>query len=155
MRKEMEAMTQREQKQGAVPKPKRGPSPPVHDRPPAPLEGPTRGPRVQYGFVWWPPVDIQETDDAYVFTSELAGLDREDVTIDLMGNELAISGEVKQETSADVAGEEQSTGAPFAYSILLPTAVEADAVDASLENGVLKLTVSKPAPSQRRRIELR
>jgi HSP20 family protein len=153
----MEAMTRRElqQEQGAAPKQKRGPSPAVHGRPPAPpLEGPTPGPTVHYGFVWWPPVDIEESDEAYVFTSDLAGVDRKDVTIDLTGNELAISGEVKHDESPG-AGEQPSTGAPFAYSITLPEPVEADAVDASLENGVLKVIVPKLEPSQRRRIELR
>ena len=45
--------------------------------------------------------------------------------------------------------------APFAYSITLPEAVDADAIDASLENGVLKVTVPKSKLSQRRRIELK
>jgi HSP20 family protein len=154
----MEAMTRRElqQEQGTAPEQKRGPSPAVHDRPPAPpLEGPTRGPTVHYGFVWWPPVDIEESDEAYVFTSDLAGVDRKDVTIDLTGNELAISGEVKQNEPLGVVGEQPSPGAPFAYSITLTEPVEADAVEASLENGVLKVTVPKLDPSERRRIELR
>jgi HSP20 family molecular chaperone IbpA len=42
-----------------------------------------------------------------------------------------------------------------AYSIRLPEPVEADAVDASLEDGVPEVTVPKPKPTRRRRIELR
>jgi HSP20 family protein len=135
---------------------RRPPWSPAHRGPLAsPLEGPTPGPTVHYGFVWWPPVDVEETDEAYVFTSDLAGVDRDDVTIDLTGNELAISGEVKNEQPSDVAGEQPTSGARFAYSIRLPEPVEADAIDASLEHGVLKVTVPKPKPSQRRRIELK
>ena len=119
----------------------------------SPLEGPAHGPTVHYGFVWWPPVDLEETDEAYVFTSDLAGVDRNDVTLELTGNELAISGEVKKEEPSDV--DRPRAGAPFAYSITLPEPVDAGAVDASLENGVLKVIVPKPAPAQRRRIELK
>ena len=121
----------------------------------SPHGGPARGPTVHYGYVWWPPVDVEETDEAYVFASDLAGVDRNDVTIELTGNELAISGEVKKEERSDVVPEQPRRGAPFAYSITLPESVDADAIDASLENGVLKVTVPKSKPSQRRTIELK
>ena len=62
---------------------------------------------------------------------------------------------MKKEERSDVVREQVTRGAPFAYSITLPEAVDADAIDASLENGVLKVTVPKSEPSQRRRIELK
>lgn len=52
-------------------------------------------------------------------------------------------------------GEHPADPAPLAYSITLPEPVDADAIDASLETGVLKVTVPKSKPSQRRRIELK
>jgi HSP20 family protein len=130
---------------------------PEKNRPalPLPPHGPTRGPTVHYGFIWWPPVDLEETDEAYVFSSDLTGVDRNDLTIELTGTELAISGEVKREERSDVVRGQVSTGAHFAYSITLPEPVEADAIDASLENGVLKIVVPKPKPSQRQRIALK
>ena len=90
-----------------------------------------------------------------MFASDLAGFDRKDVTIELIGNELEISGEVKKEERSDVVREQLRQRAPFAYSTTLPEAVDADAIDASLENGVLKVTVPKSDLSQRRRIELK
>ena len=39
--------------------------------------------------------------------------------------------------------------------IMLPEAVNTDAIDASLETGVLKVTVPKSKPSRRRIIELK
>src|SRR5581483_7376594 len=45
---------------------------------------------------WSAPVDIEETDDAYVVEVELPGVKLEDVDIELVGNELTITGEAKQ-----------------------------------------------------------
>src|SRR3954465_4006601 len=45
---------------------------------------------------WTPPVDIEEEDDAYVIEAEVPGAKREDVNIELQGNELAITGEIKE-----------------------------------------------------------
>ena len=146
-------MSQRalQQKQETAPEKKH----PTLPSPPPRRHSPTRGPTVHYGFVWWPPVNLEETDETYVFASKLAGFDRNDVTIELTGNELAISGEVKHEERPDVVRDQPGPSAPFAFSITLPEPVEADAIDASLENGVWKVIVPKPEPSQRRRIELK
>src|SRR5918999_3185707 len=57
------------------------------------------------GFAWGPPteaggwsplVDIEEQDDAYVLEAELPGVKREDVNIEVVGNELQITGEIKE-----------------------------------------------------------
>src|SRR5882762_12009496 len=45
---------------------------------------------------WTPFVDIEEGDDAYVLEVELPGVQRDDVNIELVGNELMISGELKE-----------------------------------------------------------
>ena len=46
---------------------------------------------------WLPAVDVEETDDAYVFSAELAGLNKDDVEISLEDNVLTLSGERKSE----------------------------------------------------------
>jgi len=106
--------------------------------PPEPF---TRVPAVRYGYIWWPPVDIEETPDAYVVSAELAGVDRNDIEIELQGSEVIVSGKV--------------SAGPFAYSVTLPEPVEADDVDARLEDGILKLTDPKAERSHHRKIELK
>ena len=42
----------------------------------------TRWPAVRYGDIGAPPVDVEETDEAYVLEAELPGVQRKDVDID-------------------------------------------------------------------------
>ncbi|WP_235609310.1 Hsp20/alpha crystallin family protein, partial [Frankia casuarinae] len=42
------------------------------------------------------PVDIEETDDAYIVELELPGVRGRDVSIDLQDNELRVTGEIKE-----------------------------------------------------------
>jgi HSP20 family protein len=104
---------------------------------------------------WSPPVDLEETDDAYVVEAELPGVKREDVNIELVGNELAITGEVReQERTGTLRRKTRRTGR-FDYRLSLPSHVDPEKVDASLSEGVLKVKVPKSERAQRRRIEIR
>ena len=115
----------------------------------------TRWPAVRSGDIWAPPVDVEETDEAYVLEAELPGVQRKDVDIELVGNELAISGEVKETKRDGVVRRQTRRSGPFAYRITLPEPVNAEDVDASLRNGVLKVTVPKSERAQRRKIQLK
>jgi HSP20 family protein len=104
---------------------------------------------------WSPLVDLEETDDAYVVEADLPGVKREDVNIELVGNELAITGELKEsERKGTIRRRARRTGR-FDYRLSLPSHVDAEKVEASLSDGVLKLRVPKSERAQRRRIEIR
>jgi HSP20 family molecular chaperone IbpA len=45
---------------------------------------------------WAPPLDIEEQDDAYVIEAEVPGVTKDDVNIELVSNELTITGEIKE-----------------------------------------------------------
>jgi HSP20 family protein len=77
------------------------------------------------------------------------------VTIDFVGNELAVSGYAKEDPRLAASDERTKRGAPFAFSITMPAPIDADGVDAALVNGVLKVIVPKSKPSEYRRIELK
>ena len=104
---------------------------------------------------WSPPVDIQETDDAYVVEADVPGVRPEDVTIELEGRELRITGEYgTEEGDGDGDGDAQRirrTGR-FDYRITLPGEVDSEATTANLENGVLRLRLPKASASRRQRI---
>src|SRR5688572_26485799 len=60
---------------------------------------------------WSPLVDVEETVDAFVFEADLPGVKREDVTIEVDGNELRISGEARErERTGEVRRRTRMTG---------------------------------------------
>jgi HSP20 family protein len=103
---------------------------------------------------WSPLVDLEEGDDAYVVEADLPGVKREDVNVELVGNELAIAGEIKEpERKGTVRRQSRRTGR-FSYRVSLPSHLDPEKVEAKLEDGVLKVTVPKSERAQRRRIEI-
>ena len=103
---------------------------------------------------WSPPVDLEELDDAYVVEADLPGVKREDVNVELVGNELTITGEMKeQERKGTVRRQSRRTGR-FDYRLSLPSHVDPEQVEAKLSDGVLKLRIPKSERAQRRRIEI-
>jgi HSP20 family protein len=104
---------------------------------------------------WSPLVDVEETDDAFVFEAELPGVKREEVNIELVGNELAITGEIKErEPKGHVRRRARRTGR-FDYRVSLPAQVDPEQIEASLAEGVLTVRVPKSERAQRRRIEVK
>jgi HSP20 family protein len=104
---------------------------------------------------WSPPVDLEETDDAYVVEAELPGVKREDVNIELVGNELMITGEVREQERAGTLRKKARRTGRFDYRLGLPSHVDPEKVEASLSDGVLKVRVPKSERAQRRRIEIK
>ena len=112
-------------------------------------------PRLMEGPSWSPMVDIEERDDAYVIEAELPGVKRQDVNIELMGNELAITGEIKErERKGAVRRRTRRTGR-FEYRVTLPNQVDAEKIEAGLDQGVLTVRVPKSEREQRRKIEIK
>jgi HSP20 family protein len=112
-------------------------------------------PRLAEGTSWSPMVDIEEQDDAYVIEAEVPGVKRQDVNIELVGNELAITGEIKErERKGAVRRRTRRTGR-FEYRVTLPNQVDAEKIEASLDQGVLTVRVPKSEREQRRKIEIK
>lgn len=104
---------------------------------------------------WSPLVDLEEEDDAYVLEAEVPGAKRENVNIEVVGNELAVSGEVRErEHTGTVRRRTRRTGR-FEYRVRLPDPVDAEQVDAKLDDGVLTIRVPKAERAHRRRIEIK
>jgi HSP20 family protein len=105
---------------------------------------------------WAPALDIAEGTDAYLVTVELPGVKLDDLEITLEDGLLTIQGE-RQFTSESSEEQfhrvERSSGA-FRRSITLPAHVEADEVEASMEDGVLGILVPKADEAKPERIQV-
>jgi len=101
---------------------------------------------------WIPAVETDETDDAYVVRAELPGMKREDVEVELRGNELRINGEITEEESGKTL---RSRHGRFAYRMSLPADADADKADAELADGILTVRLPKAPQAQSRRIEIK
>ena len=104
---------------------------------------------------WSPLVDIEETDDSYVLEAELPGVKREHVDIEVVGNELTISGEVKEREHKGALRRRMRRTGRFEYRVSLPSQVDPERIDAQLKEGVLTLQAPKAERAQRRRIEVK
>lgn len=99
-----------------------------------------------------PRMDIVEKDGLIEMTAELPGLEEKDVEIEVNENVLTIRGEKKTERE-EKQGEnrflsERTYGA-FTRAIELPDGVDPNAVKATMDKGVLTITVPKPAEPAR------
>ena len=94
-----------------------------------------------------PHLDFTSDEKAYTLAVELPGVEAEDVKIEVVGNELAISGEkkeeVKDESKKHVCERRYGT---FMRSITLPDDADMDSVKAVARNGVLTLEIARKAP---------
>lgn len=105
---------------------------------------------------WMPAMDLVEGEDAYVLTADLPGVPAKDVTIDVTDGVLTISGERAAERSAMRGGYvrvERATGR-FSRALTLPKGVDAEAIAASFADGVLTVSIPKPAAIKPKRIEI-
>lgn len=98
-----------------------------------------------------PAVDITESDKAYEITAELPGLDEKNIQVSLANGGITIKGEKreeKEEKQKDYYVSERRYGS-FERYFGLPEGVDADKIDASFKNGVLKVTLPKTAEAQK------
>jgi HSP20 family protein len=104
-----------------------------------------------------PSIDVAETDKEIEITAELPGLEEKDVQINVADNILTIRGEKKAEKEQKDKNYrlvERSYGS-FERLLELPEGIDADAIKANIDKGVLKVTVPKPAPAQVKKVEVK
>jgi HSP20 family protein len=103
---------------------------------------------------WVPAVDLEEQDDAYTVEVELPGVKKKDVDVELIGNELMISGEIEERERVGVLRRRTRRYGRFEFRVSLPGQVDAEAIEAKLDDGVLTVHVPKSQREQRRKIRV-
>jgi HSP20 family protein len=99
---------------------------------------------------WAPLIDVFDKDNAIVLKAELPGLKKEDIKVEVIGEELIVSGETKAETEVkeqDYYRKERTFGS-FYRRMQLPAGTKADQIHATLADGVLEVQIPKPAAAK-------
>ena len=103
-----------------------------------------------------PLTNIIEKEKEVILEAEMVGLTREDIDLELNGNDLTI------------VGKQRGTGVPEGYSTLyrergpieyrrsftLGSVVKKESINAKYENGVLKLTLPKEEETQPKKLKI-
>jgi HSP20 family protein len=104
--------------------------------------------------VWVPLADIEETEDAWVVEAELPGVNKKDINVDVRDSEVVVTGEIKEKERKGLLRRRTRPVGRFEYRVVLPGEVNADGVDASLDDGVLTIRIPKAEKARPRRIEI-
>lgn len=102
-------------------------------------------------------VEVKESNGEYTVQAEMPGVKKEDINVQIDGNRVAISAEVKRESEQKegerVLRSERYYGA-VARSFTLAAEVDEAKASASFENGVLKLKLPKKAAPSSTRLQI-
>jgi HSP20 family protein len=109
-------------------------------------------------FSHLPPVDVRETEKAFILEMELPGYDEKDVEVHVDGGSLSI--ESKQEEAKE---EKKNNGtyilrerrlSAFNRSFKLPENANPETISAAFKNGILTLEIQKRPEAQKRMIKI-
>lgn len=102
-------------------------------------------------------LDVKEGEKAYTVHADIPGVKKEDIQVDINGDQVSIRAEVKREKEKKegekVLHSERYYGM-VSRSFSLPTDVDAQGAAANYKDGVLELTLPKKASAQSRRVAI-
>lgn len=104
---------------------------------------------------WVPPIDLVESEDAFVLVADLPGVAADDVAIDVERGVLTLSGARTraEDRGAGLRRAERSHGS-FRRQLSLPDGVDPDEIVASFDRGVLEVRIPKPPKARPRRVSI-
>ncbi|MEJ5285340.1 MAG: Hsp20/alpha crystallin family protein [Brevinematia bacterium] len=104
-----------------------------------------------------PRVDVYEKNNQIVVKADIPGIDEKDLSVELEGNVLTISGKKEEEKEVKEKNYhriERSYGS-FCRSITLPDGIEADKINAEYKKGVLTINIPKSKAAETKKIEVK
>ncbi len=117
----------------------------------APLSGRISGPLSESRDGFDPILDLIEEDKALVLSAELPGMTKEQVQVDLREGVVRIKGTkevVESEEGSQWHRRERSFGS-FERSFALPVEVDSSRIEATFQDGVLKVVLPKAEPDEK------
>jgi len=115
--------------------------------------------RREVSFGVAPAVDVVEKEKSYEITAELPGMDEKNIEVRFADGGLTIKGEKQEEKEQKERGyylRERHFGS-FERCFVLPEGIDTDKIEASIESGVLTVTLPKTpeAIKPERKIEVK
>lgn len=105
---------------------------------------------------WRPSVDIYDNASAIVIKTELPGVSKEDVSVEVTENVLTLKGErkIEKEEADGIYYRKERLYGKFQRSFTLPVETDAEKIKASYRDGVLILEVPKPEEKKPKQIAI-
>ncbi|AFZ68426.1 Hsp20/alpha crystallin family protein [Deinococcus peraridilitoris] len=101
------------------------------------------------------PLDMYETDDRVAIDMAIPGVRAEDLDLQVEGMILYIRGQYAKLSEDKRYWVKTMPHGEFQYTLSLPVKVEADAVEASVKDGILHLELPKVPEARTRKIEIK
>jgi HSP20 family protein len=105
----------------------------------------------------YPPVNLDETSEAYILTAELPGIASDEIDVSIEGSTITLTGQRKTESKAGdgvaVHRRERQSG-HFKRAFQLPGRIDVDSVEAVHRAGVLELRLPKAPETKPRQISI-
>ena len=101
------------------------------------------------------PIDVQADELAYLITAEVPGISVEDLQVEVLDDLVTLRGEYKAEEAGERLISEIERSGGFYRRIQLPEAIDADAVEAKVENGLLTVRIPKAEKARAKKIEVK
>jgi HSP20 family protein len=102
-------------------------------------------------------IDVTEDDKAYHVKAELAGVKKEDIDVEIDGNQVSLSAEVKREKEEKegetVVHSERYYGRQY-RSFTLAKEIDRSKAEAKFDNGILDLTLPKNGGTASQRVKI-
>lgn len=102
-------------------------------------------------------IDVYQTDEEIVVESTVAGVEPDDIDIDISSESVTIRGE---RSKAETVSEEnylyqECYWGKFSRSIILPQEVDPDKAKAEFKNGILRIRLPKIAKGKMRKLKVK
>jgi len=104
-----------------------------------------------------PSIDVYEEKDSVVVKAELPGMTKEDIEVNLAGENLTIKGEKKEdkEVKEDNYYRRERSYGSFLRTVALPSEVKRDEIKASFKDGVLEVRMPKTEDAKKKSVSVK
>lgn len=106
-----------------------------------------------------PLVNIHESDKEIILEAEMTGLTKEDIGLELKGDELTIKGKTRENDETVPKGytviHRERCPLEYIRTFVIGDEIDKSKIDAQYENGILKVKLVKSDEAQPKRIEIK